>query len=207
MSRGANGGLSRRTLLRGLGCAVPALGVAFAAPRAPASPTDPRGCDDPHAVVAGCVVELPEEFSWTSFATTAAVGGGTSYSIAFTTRITPGPPVPPGTTGYRIDSLSIAGVRRDGTAFSVAPSIGESGARAIWVRADSSLGFVLDVPWEARELVRSFAYTYNVVYLDLLTEIQTCTYVTTMKLADNGALDGGVGAVAFSPPRLAACAR
>ncbi|ORW10500.1 hypothetical protein [Mycolicibacter longobardus] len=206
MTDGAGTAVSRRTFMRGIAWSVPALGVAFAGPRALAAPTGSRNCGDPHDVIDNCAVELPEEFSWTSFSTTRAVGGGTKYSILFTTRIQPGHPVPTTATGYRIDSLSIAGTKRNGDSFSVAPSIGENGARAIWVRADSSLEFVLDVPWEVGQLVRSFAYTYNVVYLNMFTEIQTCTYVTTMNLANNGAVDGGVGSVAFSPPRLTSCA-
>jgi len=185
---------------------MPLLGAGLAGPRALAAPAGSPGCAEPGAVIDNCAVELPEEFSWTSFATTAAIGGGTNYSIQFTTRIQPGPPVPAEATGYRIESLSISGTRPDGSPFSVVPSIGETGERAVWIRTlDSSLGFVLDVPWDAKHLVRTFAYTYNVVYLNSSTEIQTCTYVTTMHLANNGAVDGGVGSVAFSPPRLTAC--
>ncbi|WP_046302161.1 hypothetical protein [Mycobacterium sp. UM_Kg27] len=198
--------ISRRIFLRGAAWSVPVFGLAFAAPRALAAPAGSPGCGDPHELIDNCAVELPEEFSWTSFSTTRAIGGGTNYAIQFTTRIQPGPPVPADATGYRIDSLSIAGIRPDGSAFSVVPSIGETGDRAIWIRTmDSSLGFVLDVPWDVKHLVRTFTYTYNVVYLNSSTEIQTCTYVTTMRLANNGAVDGGVGSVAFSPPRLASC--
>ncbi|MGB3522274.1 MAG: hypothetical protein WBA50_12435 [Mycobacterium sp.] len=206
MTGSAQTAFSRRNFLRGAAWSVPLVGAALAGPRALAAPTGSSGCGEPNELIGNCVAELPEEFSWTSFSTTRAIGGGTSYAIQFTTRITPGPPVPAEATGYRIDSLSVAGTKPDGSAFSVVPSIGETGARAIWIRTiDSSLGFVLDVPWDAKQLVRTFAYTYNVVYLNLSTEIQTCTYVTTMQLANNGAVDGGVGSVAFSPPRLTSC--
>lgn len=198
--------ISRRGFLRGAAWSVPALGAVLAAPQVLAAPVGSPGCADPNDLIDNCAVELPEEFSWTSFSTTAAIGGGTNYAIEFTTRIQPGPPVPAEATGYRIDSLSVAGIKPDGSAFSVVPSIGESGERAIWIRTmDSSLGFVLDVPSDAKHLVRTFAYTYNVVYLNSSTEIQTCTYVTTMHLADNGATAGGVGSVSFTPPRLTSC--
>lgn len=196
--------LSRRTFLRGAACSVPLIGAALAVPAAPAEP-GADSCADPAGLVDDCAVQLPEEFSWTSFSTTA-VAGGTNYSILFNTRITPGPPVPAAATGYRIDSLNIAGRKRDGTPFLLAPSIGERDPRPIWVRSDSSLGFVLDVPWTAGQLVRSFDYTYNVVYLNGVSEIQTCTYRTAIKLAENEMLAGGVGSVTFSPPRLASCA-
>ncbi|MGB3473457.1 MAG: hypothetical protein WBA69_01595 [Mycobacterium sp.] len=206
MTGSAQTAFSRRNFLRGAAWSVPLVGAALAGPRALAAPAGSSGCGEPNELIGNCVAELPEEFSWTSFSTTRAIGGGTSYAIQFTTRITPGPPVPAEATGYRIDSLSVAGTKPDGSAFSVVPSIGETGARAIWIRTiDSSLGFVLDVPWDAKQLVRTFAYTYNVVYLNLSTEIQTCSYVTTMQLANNGAVDGGVGSVAFSPPRLTSC--
>ena len=39
----------------------------------------------------------------------------------------------------------------------------------------------------------------------ILTGIQTCSYTTTMTLADNGMTLGGVGSVTFSPPMLTAC--
>jgi hypothetical protein len=86
------------------------------------------------------VVQLPQEFSWTSFST-SAVAGGTNYSILFTTRITPGPPVPTAATGYRIDSISIAGTKPDGAAFSLAPTVGESGSRVIWTGGVGSVTF------------------------------------------------------------------
>ncbi len=208
MTGSAQTAFSRRNFLRGAAWSVPLVGAALAGPRALAAPAGSSGCGEPNELIGNCVAELPEEFSWTSFSTTRAIGGGTSYAIQFTTRITPGPPVPAEATGYRIESLSVAGTKPDGSAFSVVPSIGETGARAIWIRTiDSSLGFVLDVPWDAKQLVRTFAYTYNVVYLNLSTEIQTCSYVTTMQLANNGAVDGGVGSVAFSPPRLTSCGR
>lgn len=198
--------ISRRIFLRGAAWTVPVFGAALVGPRALAAPAGSPACGDPYAAIDNCGVELPEEFSWTSFSTTRAIGGGTNYSIQFTTRIQPGPPVPAEATGYRIDSLCVAGTRPDGSPFSVVPSIGETGERAIWIRTlDSSLGFVLDVPWDAKQLVRTFAYTFNVVYLNLSTEIQTCTYVTRMQLANNGAVSGGVGSVAFSPPRLTSC--
>lgn len=72
--------------------------------------------------------------NWTSFSTTGAIGGGTNYSIQFTIRIQPAPPVPGEATSYRIDTLSIAGTKPDGFAFSVVPSLGETSARAIWFR-------------------------------------------------------------------------
>ncbi|WP_046319028.1 hypothetical protein [Mycobacterium sp. UM_Kg1] len=206
MAGGANTEFSRRFFLRDAVWAVPVAAAVLASPRALAVPARSGACDDPNQVIDNCVVALPEEFSWTSFSTSRAIGGGTNYSIQFTTRIQPGPPVPAEATGYRIDSLSVAGTRPDGSPFSVVPSIGENGERAIWIRTmDSTLGFVLDVPWDAKQLVRTFAYTYNVVYLNSSTEIQTCTYVTTMQLANNGAVNGGVGSVAFSVPRLASC--
>ncbi|KAA1431960.1 hypothetical protein [Mycolicibacter arupensis] len=202
----AKSAIPRRVVLRALAWSVPVLAASHAGPRAGAAPAGSTGCADPGAVIDNCAAELPQEFSWTSFSTTAATSGGTSYFIQFTTRIQPGDPVPAEATGYRIDSLRVSGTTPDGSPFSVVPSIGETGSRAIWIRTlDSSLGFVLDVPWDAKRLVRSFDYTYNVVYLNLSTEIQTCTYVTTVRLAANGAVQGGVGSVAFSPPRLASC--
>ncbi|ORV51942.1 hypothetical protein AWC02_02620 [Mycolicibacter engbaekii] len=205
MTGGANIEFSRRVFLRDAVWAVPVAAAVLASPRALAAPARSGGCDDPDQVIDNCVVALPQEFSWTSFSTSPAVGGGTDYAIQFTTRITPGPPVPADATGYRIDSLRIAGTSPEGSAFSVAPSVGESGSRAIWIRSDSSLRFVLDAPWDPKQLVRTFDYTYNVVYLNAATEIQTCTYATTMRLADNRAAAGGVGSVAFSVPRLASC--
>ena len=69
----------------------------------------------------------------------------------------------------------------------------------------SSLGFALDVPWSAGQLVRAFDYTYDVIFLNNLTEAQTCTYVTRMTLDDNGQVAGGVGSVQFTRPRLTSC--
>lgn len=194
--------LSRRTFVRGAAWSVPALGLALAAPRVVAAP--PQDCADPDELIDNCVVQLPEEFTSTSFSTTAVVGG-TNYSILFSTNIRPGPLVPAGATGYRIDSVSLSGTKRDGVAFSIAPHIGERGPRALGTPSASSLGFVVDVPWTAGQLVRNFAYSFDVVYLNGLTEIQTCSYVSAMTLADNGLIVGGVGSVTFSPPRLTSC--
>lgn len=192
---------SRRAFVRAAAWAAPVIGVALAAPRALA---DPAGCADLNELIEGCVVSLPEQFTSTSFSTTA-VAGGTNYSILFSTRIDAGPLVPAAATGYRIDSLTLTGTKRDGAPFSLSPSIGERGPRALGAHSASSLGFVLDVPWTAGQLVRAFAYTYNVVYLSGLAEVQTCTYVTAMTLRENGMVLGGVGSVMFSPPRLTSC--
>ncbi|BBY10014.1 hypothetical protein [Mycobacterium marseillense] len=195
--------VSRRAFVRGVGLSVPVVGiVAFAAPQALASPP---GCDDPSGMVDNCAVQLPEEFTSTSFSTTA-IAGGTNYSILFSTKISSGPLVPKGATGYRIRSTSVAGQKQDGTPFSLKPAIGEAGPRVLGARSASSLGFSLDVVWSGGQLVRSFDYTYDVAFLNGLTEIQTCTYMTTMTLADNGLTLGGVGSVTFSPPRLTVCA-
>lgn len=195
--------ISRRTFVRGAGLSVPVIGVvALAAPDAVASPP---GCDDPSGMVDNCAAQLPEEFTSTSFSTTA-IAGGTNYSILFSTKISSGPLVPKGATGYKIRSTSVTGQKQDGTPFSLKPAIGEAGPRVLGARSASSLGFSLDVVWSGSELVRSFDYAYDVVFLNGLTEIQTCPYVTTMTLADNGLTLGGVGSVTFSPPTLTACA-
>ncbi|MBS9533727.1 hypothetical protein KIH27_09025 [Mycobacterium sp. M1] len=199
--------ISRRAFVRGVALAVPtlgAVGVALAAPRALADPQDPNSCGDPNELINGCAVQVPEQFTSTSFSTTA-VAGGTNYSVLFSTRIDAGPLVPAAATGYRIDSVSLTGTTREGTGFLVRPHIGEGGARGLGAHSASSLGFVVDHPWRAGQLVRAFAYTFDVVYLDGLTEIQRCPYVSAMTLRDNGMVLGGVGSVTFSPPRLTSC--
>ena len=200
----SNKAISRRTLMCGAAWSVPAIGIAFAAPIivAPRARSD---CGEPSSLVDNCAVQLPEEFSSTSFSTTA-VANGTNYSILFSTRIPSGQPVPAGATGYRIRSISVAGKKLDGTPFSLKPAIGEVGPRILGAVSGSSLGFSLDVVWNPGQLVRSFDYMYDVAYLNGLTETQTCTYVTTMTLADNGQTAGGVGSVTFSTPRLTSCA-
>lgn len=200
----ANKAISRRTFVRGAAWSVPVLGIALAAPRAMAAPPGSQECGDPNELIENCVVQLPEEFTSTSFSTTAVIGG-TNYSILFSTNIRPGPLVPPAATGYRINSISLTGTKRDGVVFSITPHIGERGPRALGASSASSLGFVIDAPWAAGQLVRNFAYTFDVVYLNGLTEIQTCSYVSVMALAENGLIVGGVGSVTFSPPRLTSC--
>lgn len=195
--------LSRRVFVRGAAFSLPLLGAALAAPRVLAAPAP--GCEDPAGQVDQCAVQLPEEFSSTSFSTTAVVGG-TNYSILFSTKISAGPLIPAAATGYEIHSVAVAGEKRDGTTFSVAPGIGEAGPRALGAASASSLGFVLDVSWSAGQLVRVFDYTFDVAFLNGLTVIANCSYVTTMTLADNGMTLGGVGSVTFSPPRLTTCA-
>lgn len=190
--------------VRGAAWSVPALGIALAAPRALAAPPGSQDCGDPNELIENCVVQLPEEFTSTSFSTTA-VAGGTNYSILFSTNIRAGELVPAAATGYRINSTGLTGTKRDGAAFSLTPHIGEQGARALGAASASSLGFVVDAPWTAGQLVRNFAYTFDVVYLSGLSEIQSCAYVTAMTLADNGMIVGGVGSVDFAPPRLTAC--
>lgn len=175
------------------------MGAALVVPRAEADP--PGECEDPSASLEGCAVELDEEFTSTSFSTTA-LGSSTNYSILFSTRIPNGQG---GATGYRIESLLITGEYKDGTPFSLKPAIGERGPRVLGAISGSSLGFTLDVPWNANELVREFQYNYDVVFLNWLTEARRCTYVTTMSLDDNGRTAGGVGSVKFSRPRLTAC--
>lgn len=200
----ANKAISRRIFIRGAAWSVPALGIALTAPRALAAPPGSQECSDPNELIENCVVQLPEEFTSTSFSTTAVIGG-TNYSILFSTNIRPGPLVPPAATGYRINSIGLTGTKRDGGAFSITPNIGEAGPRALGALSASSLGFVVDVPWTAGQLVRNFAYAFDVVYLNGLTEIQTCSYVSAMTLAENGLIVGGVGSVTFSPPRLTSC--
>ena len=195
--------ITRRAFVRGAALAVPVLGAALALPRALAEP-DGGDCNDPNAQVNGCVVQLPEEFGSTSFSTTA-VAGGTNYSILYNTLIPFRPELPPGSTGYRIDSMSISGTKNDGAPFDVTPAIGEQGARAYGARSATSLGFIIDHPWTAGHLVRSFAYTFTVNFLTGLNQVASCTYVTAMRLADNGMVVGGVGSVTFAPPRLTAC--
>lgn len=199
-----NPSISRRMFVRGAAWSVPALGIALAAPRAFAAPPGSQDCGDPNELIENCVVQLPEEFTATSFSTTA-VAGGTNYSILFSTNIRAGELVPAAATGYRINSTGLTGTKRDGAAFSITPRIGEQGARALGAASASSLGFVVDAPWTAGQLVRNFAYTFDVVYLSGLSEIQSCAYVTAMTLADNGMIVGGVGSVTFAPPRLTAC--
>lgn len=200
-----NKAISRRTFVRGAAWSLPALGIVLTAPRAGAQPPGSQECGDPNELIENCVVQLPEEFTSTSFSTTA-VAGGTNYSVLFSTNIRPGPLVPAAATGYRINSTGLTGTKRDGVAFSITPHIGERGPRVLGAPSGSSLGFVVDVPWTAGQLVRNFAYAFDVVYLNGLTEIQTCSYVTAMTLADNGLIVGGVGSVTFAPPRLTSCA-
>ena len=182
--------LSKRAISRRVSWSVAVI-AAIAIPRAVAEP-------DP----AGCPTQLPEEFSSTSFSTTS-VAPGTNYSILFSTKIPWGPHIPAGASGYRIQSRSISGTKRDGATFSIQPSIGESGARGFGTPSGSSLGFVVDTPWTAGQLVRAFGYTYTVEFLRGLDAMQTCTYATAMTLADNHMVAGGVGSVIFSPPQLA----
>lgn len=192
---------SRRAFMRGAALSVPVVGAAIVVPTALAEPSE---CSDPSGMVGNCAVQLPQEFTSTSFSTTA-IAGGTNYSILFSTKIPRGPLVPSGATGYRIRSGSVSGTKQDGTPFRLTPGIGEVGPRVLGARSASSLGFALDVPWNADQLVRSFLYAYEVEFLTGLTGIQTCPYTTTMTLADNGMTLGGVGSVTFSPPRLTDC--
>lgn len=202
--------------------AVPPIAAVLAAPIAVAAPPDPDPCGDPSELVQECMAPSPEDFSSTSFGTsecmatlpedfsstsfsTSSVSGGTNYSILFSTEISSGPPVPAAATGYEIESIRLAGEKRDGTTFSLTPAIGEVGPRVLDTPSASSLGFTLDVPWTPGQLVRSFDYTYEVAYLNGLTEVETRTYVTTMELDDNGQVAGGVGSVTFSAPTLADC--
>lgn len=194
--------ISRRGFLRAASWSLPALGVALAAPRALADPDDQ--CGDRAGAVDGCVVQLPERFTSTSFSTTA-VAGGTNYSILFSTTLAFGPHAPEGATGYRINSLSLTGQKRDGSPVAVRPHIGEAGPRGFGAPSASSLGFVVDVPWRAQELVRDFQYHFDLVYLAGMAEVRTCSYVTPMTLADNGMVLGGVGSVTFAPPQLESC--
>lgn len=193
--------LSRRAFIRGVTLSGSVLGAAFVAPAALAEPSE---CGDPSGMVGNCAVQLPQQFSSTSFSTTA-IAGGSNYSILFSTKISKGPLVPSGATGYRIRSDSVSGTKTDGTPFRLTPGIGEAGPRVLGTRSASSLGFALDVPWNADQLVRSFLYAYEVQFLTGLTGIQTCPYTTAMTLADNGMTLGGVGSVTFSPPRLTDC--
>ncbi len=89
MTGSAQTAFSRRNFLRGAAWSVPLVGAALAGPCALAAPAGSSGCGEPNELIGNCVAELPEEFSWTSFSTTRAIGGGTSYAIQFTTRITP----------------------------------------------------------------------------------------------------------------------
>ncbi|WP_441960682.1 hypothetical protein [Mycolicibacterium houstonense] len=202
MTNQSGSAFSRRTFIRGAALTVPVVGAAVVAPVAMAAPPE---CGDPSGKVGNCAAQLPQEFISTSFSTTAIVGG-TNYSILFSTNIRRGPLVPPGTTGYRIRSISVSGNKLDGTPFYLTPGIGEVGPRLLNALSGSSLGFALDVPWDPNQLVRSFLYTYDVEFLTGLTVNQTCRYTTTMTLADNGMTLGGVGSVTFSPPMLAECA-
>ncbi|MFV8243321.1 hypothetical protein [Mycolicibacterium peregrinum] len=99
----------------------------------------------------------------------------------------------------------MSGTKLDGAPFYLTPGIGEVGPRLLNARSGSSLGFALDVPWDANQLVRSFLYTYDVEFLTGLTVNQTCRYTTTMTLRDNGMTLGGVGSVDFTTPMLAEC--
>lgn len=192
---------SRRTFIRGTALSAVAVGAAAAAPVAVAAPPE---CDDPSGMAGNCATQLPQQFSSTSFSTTAIVGG-TNYSILFSTNIIRGPLIPSGATGYRIKSISVSGTKLDGTPFYLTPGIGEVGPRLLNALSASSLGFALDVPWDPNQLVRSFLYTYDVEFLIGLTVMQTCRYTTTMTLAENGLTLGGVGSVMFSTPMLAEC--
>lgn len=192
---------SRRMFLRSAVLSVPMVGAAVAVPVAVAAPQE---CGDPSGKIGNCAAQLPQQFSSTSFSTTA-IAGGTNYSILFSTNIRRGPLIPPGTTGYRIHTVSVSGTKLDGTPFYVTPGIGEAGPRVLNALSGSSLGFALDVPWDPNQLVRSFLYTYDVEFLTGLTGIQTCRYATTMALADNGMTLGGVGSVTFSTPTLTEC--
>jgi len=194
-------GCSRRTFMRGAVWSVPVLGALASLPVASATPPE---CGDPNGLLDNCATELPQQFSSTSFSTTPLISG-TNYSILFSTLIRRGPLIPSGATGYRINTLSVSGNRLDGTPFHLTPGIGERGPRVLGAPSGSSLGFALDVPWNPAHLVRSFIYAYEVQFLNGLTGIQTCPYTTTMTLADNGFVAGGVGSVTFSPPRLTAC--
>jgi hypothetical protein len=194
--------VSRRTFIRGVALAVPVAGAALALPTAGAQPPE---CTDPSGKIGNCATQLPQNFTSTSFSTTA-IAGGTNYSILFSTNIRRGPLIPAGTTGYRIRSVSISGAKPDGTPFFLTPGIGEVGPRLLNALSASALGFALDVPWIPSELVRSFLYTYDVEFLTGLTVNQTCQYTTTMALADNGMTVGGVGSVTFTTPMLAECA-
>ncbi|OMC04502.1 hypothetical protein A5733_21870 [Mycobacterium sp. NS-7484] len=201
MTNRSGSAFSRRTFIRGAAFAVPVIGAAALAPVALAAPQE---CGDPSGKIGNCAAQLAQEFTATSFSTTA-IAGGTNYSILFSTNIRRGSAVPAGATGYRIKSISVSGTKKDGTPFYLTPGIGEVGPRILNARSGSSLGFALDVPWDANQLVRSFLYTYDVEFLTGLTGIQTCRYTTTMTLADNGMTLGGVGSVNFSTPMLAEC--
>jgi hypothetical protein len=192
---------SRRTFIRSVALSVPVVGAAVASPAAVAAPQE---CSDPSGRIGNCAAQLPQQFSSTSFSTTAIVGG-TNYSILFSTNVRRGPLIPAGATGYRIKSISVSGTKLDGVPFYLTPGIGEVGPRLLNALSASSLGFALDVPWDPNQLVRSFLYTYDVEFLAGLTGIQTCRYTTTMKLANNGMTLGGVGSVTFSTPMLAEC--
>lgn len=193
--------ISRRTFIRGAAWAVPVVGAAVTAPAALAAPPE---CADPNAMISGCAAQLPQDFRATSFSTTA-IARGTNYSILFSTRINRGPLIPPGASGYRIRTVSVSGTKPDGTPFLLTPGIGERGPRVLGATSASSLGFALDVRWRADELVREFVYNYDVEFLNGLTGIQTCSYMTNMTLANNGMTLGGVGSVTFSPPALSQC--
>ncbi|MUL82202.1 MULTISPECIES: hypothetical protein [unclassified Mycolicibacterium] len=201
MTSSSGSAFSRRTFIRGAALSVPVVGAAVVAPVALAAPQE---CGDPSGKVGNCAAQLPQQFSSTSFSTTATAGG-TNYSILFSTNIRRGPLIPSGATGYRINSVSVSGTKLDGTPFYLTPGIGEVGPRLLNALSASSLGFALDVPWDPNQLVRSFLYTYDVEFLAGLTGIQTCRYTTTMALADNGMTLGGVGSVTFSTPMLAEC--
>ncbi len=139
--------VSRRAFVRGAVLSVPVLGAAIVAPVATAEPAE---CSDPSGMVGNCAAQLPQQFTSTSFSTTA-IAGGTNYSILFSTRISRGPLVPSGATGYRIRSTSVSGTKLDGSPFLLTPGIGEVGPRILGARSASSLGFALDVPWDPNQ--------------------------------------------------------
>lgn len=122
-----NDAFSRRVFMRGAALSVPVVGAALVVPAALAEPSE---CSDPSGMVGNCAVQLPQEFTSTSFSTTA-IAGGTNYSILFSTKIPRGPLVPSGATGYRIRSGSVSGTKQDGTPFRLTPGIGEVGPRVL----------------------------------------------------------------------------
>ena len=85
MPEAANEAISRRVFVRGAALAVPALGLALAAPRALADPQGPNSCPDPNETIDNCVVQLPEQFTSTSFSTTAVPLAG-SVQLNWVTR-------------------------------------------------------------------------------------------------------------------------
>ncbi|MDT0271048.1 hypothetical protein RM844_32745, partial [Streptomyces sp. DSM 44915] len=79
MTNRSGSAFSRRTFIRGAAVTVPIIGAAVVAPVALAAPPE---CGDPSGKVGNCAAQLPQEFTSTSFSTTAIVGG-TNYSILF----------------------------------------------------------------------------------------------------------------------------